>query len=200
MFPFRLTSRIEGLSLPLWRVGVLAALLLFLAVRPCSAQKAAITDLVVTNSRDDLLVFFTVKDAFSKEMIEAVKNGVPMTFTYEVVLYEQRENWPDSSIAKVSIDRVMRYDSLKEEYSVSEGESESRTLTFDNLPEAIRMMSEINGFRLLPLGRLQPGGDYILRVKALLAKKELPFKLHYLIPFYSLWGFETDWRELSFRY
>jgi len=197
---FGLTSWKEGLFFPLWRVGVFAALLLFLAARPCSAQKASITDLVVTNSRDDLLVFFSVQDAFSKEMIEAVKNGVPMTFTFEVVLYEQKENWPDSSIAKVSIDRVMRYDSLKEEYTVSEGDSESRTVTVDNLAEAMHLMREINGFHLLPLDRLQPGGDYILRVKALLAKKELPFKLHYLIPFYSLWGFETDWRELTFRY
>ena len=73
-------------------------------------------------------------------------------------------------------------------------------MTVVSLQEAMRIMSEINGYRLLPLSRLQPGADYNLRVKALLAKKELPFKMHYLIPFYSLWGFETDWYTLSFRY
>ena len=183
--------------------GSLITLLLLsflLPIPPCYGQKAAVDDLVVSNSKEDLLVFFTVKDAFSNEMIEAVKNGLPVTFTFQLQLYEINSGWPDSRIVDVSIDHILRYDGLKEEYTMTDDGEGGRTQTVGKLQEALRIMSEINGYRLLSLKRLRPGGDYRLRVKALLAKKELPFKMHYLIPFYSLWGFETDWYELSFRY
>jgi hypothetical protein len=182
--------------------GLCLALLVFalLWAGKALAQKAEITDLVVANSKDELLLFFSVKDAFSKDMEDAVRNGIPLTFTFLVELYQVRDNWPDSKIADVSIDHVLTFDSLKEEYTVEHGGSDGKTFVTENLSKAMQVMCEINGYRLIPLSRLQTGGDYTLQVKALLAKRELPFKLHYLIPFYSLWGFNTDWLKLSFRY
>jgi len=184
------------------RRGLCLALLLFAFfwAGKALAQKAKITDLVVANSKDELLLFFSVSDAFSKDMEDAVRNGIPLTFTFLVELYQVRENWPDRKIADISIDHVLTYDSLKEEYTVELGGRDGKSFVTDNLSKAMQVMSKINGYRLIPLSQLQAGGDYSLQVKALLAKKELPFKLHYLIPFYSLWGFNTDWFKLSFRY
>lgn len=175
-------------------------LLLLLPVPSVHAQQAVIKDLVVTNSKADLLVFFTLKDAFSKEMEEAVQNGIAVTFTFSLEVYEVREGWMDSQLASVSFDHVLSYDSLKDEYYVQKGESDDRKVAVEHLDQAIKMMCEVNGYRLLPVKELSSDRDYTLRVKASLVKKELPFKLHYLIPFYSLWGFTTDWVTLAFRY
>jgi len=180
---------------------ILFSLFIFLlAVLPAHGQKTAIKDLVITNSKQDLLVFFTLQDAFSKEMEEAVRNGIPVTFTFTLEVKEVREGWMDSELASVSFDHILSYDSLKDEYYVQKGESNGRKVVFDHLNEAIKVMCEINGYRLLPVNQLHSDKDYMLRVRASLVKKELPFKLHYLIPFYSLWGFTTDWVTLPFRY
>ena len=38
------------------------------------------------------------------------------------------------------------------------------------------------------------------RIKATLAETTLPLGIHYILPFTSLWDFETDWRTVEFRY
>ncbi|MDX2434004.1 MAG: DUF4390 domain-containing protein, partial [Desulfobacterales bacterium] len=63
--------------------------------------------------------------------------------------------------------------------------------------EAKMIMSEINGFKILPLTEIDQQASYIIRVKATLARKTLPLYFHYLIPFTSLWDFETKWHELT---
>jgi hypothetical protein len=60
-------------------------------------------------------------------------------------------------------------------------------------------MSEINGFKVLPLDELEPKAPYTLRVKAKLARKTLPSSFRYLVPFSSPWDFETKWHELTLR-
>ena len=181
-------------------VVLFGLLLSLLSGTPAFAQKAVIKDLVITNSKENLLVFFNLEDAFTKEMEEAVRNGIPVTFTFNMQVNEVREGWMDSELASVSFDHVLSYDSLKDEYYVQRGEKNDRKIALDTLNAAIRKMCEVNGYRLLPLSQLLPDRDYYLKVRASLVKKELPFKLNYLIPFYSLWGFTTDWVTLAFRY
>lgn len=179
---------------------LLGLALILQPVSVAQAQKAAIKDLVIANSKENLLVFFALQDAFTKEMEEAVRNGIPVTFTFSLEVKEERQGWMDSKLASVSFDHILSYDSLKDEYYVQRGEKGDRKEAVDTLAEAIKDMCEINGYRLLPVKQLRSDKDYILRVRASLVKKELPFKLHYLIPFYSLWGFTTDWVTLAFRY
>jgi len=49
----------------------------------------------------------------------------------------------------------------------------------------------------LPLKEIAPNSSYVIKVKAKLARKTLPLYFHYLIPFTSLWDFETKWHELK---
>ena len=61
------------------------------------------------------------------------------------------------------------------------------------------MMAEVNGVKVVDLSRLKPGGQYFLEVKARLERKTLPFFIHYLVPFWSLRDYETDWHYVEFR-
>ena len=47
---------------------------------------------------------------------------------------------------------------------------------------------------------IDPDSSYIINVKTKLARKTLPLYFHYLIPFTSLWDFETDWYTIDFIY
>lgn len=163
---------------------------------PLYAQDASITDFTVSNSEDQLMLYLTVTDCFTDDMVAAIHNGIPVTFTFYVNILRKRSNWPDKKISAHEFDHVMEYDSLKKEYRITINEKDDNKLTA-SLAEAKSLMSEINGYTVLPLEELQPDFSYILRVKAKLARKTLPLYFHYLIPFISLWDFETEWHELT---
>jgi len=163
------------------------------------AQEATITDFTVSNSEIQLLLYLSLQDCFTDEMETAIHNGIPATFTFYVELYQKRKALPDKKISTHNFNHIMDYDSLKKEYRIQKAEKKEDKLT-SSLAEAKTLMSEINGFEFFPLAQLDADSEYIVRVKAKLAKKTLPLYFHYLIPFSSLWDFETDWHKLVFYF
>src|SRR3989339_1117122 len=81
------------------------------------AQNATIEELIVTNSSTDLLLFLTVNNAFTKQMEEGIKNGIPVTFNFYVKLERKRNTWLNQQLVSLQFDHTLSYDTLKEEYS-----------------------------------------------------------------------------------
>lgn len=189
-----LSNVIDGLLI------LLAALCIF-RTPLCLAdtQPATIEDFFVTNSDSDLLLYLTVRNGFTQEMETGIQNGIPATYTYYVELYQTRKAWPDRKVSSHVIHRTVTYDNLKEEYSVIFSPAEKK-ITTTSLAEAEDDMSEINGYKIIPTSRLTANSPYLLRVRVRLAQETLPSYFHYLIPFSSLWDFETDWYSLRFTY
>ena len=187
------------------RRGVLPVLLLLLVLAlpiPASSRQdrtPTISDIIITTSASDLLLFATVKNAFTPEMEKGVKNGIPISFSFQIELDKVRDFWPDSTLVEKEIIHRLTYDSLKEEYSVELGEKQ-RTETTRSLARAKQLMAELNGLRVIARKKLVPDASYILRIKATLVKTTLPLGMHYVLPFTSLWDFETDWKSIEFRY
>jgi hypothetical protein len=176
----------------------LCLLLNLLPARTLYAQEASITDFTVSNSDSQLLLYLTVTDCFTEDMESALHNGIPATFTFYVDIYRKRSNWPDKTIKKHEFDHIVEYDSLKKEYKIQRNEKNDSKLT-TSLDEAKLLMSEINGFNILSIEEIDPDSSYIVNVKAKLARKTLPLYFHYLIPFTSLWDFETEWHKLTLQ-
>ena len=61
-------------------------------------------------------------------------------------------------------------------------------------------MSKVDGHKMIPIGELEKGRQYRLRTKAEVSKITLPFYLHYVLVFVSLWDVETDWYTIDFTY
>jgi len=167
-------------------------------VRSSYGQEAAISDFTASNSENNLLLYLGVTDWFTEDMEAAIHNGIPITFAFYIDLFARRRNWPDKKIRTHEFSHIMEYDSLKKEYLVHRNEKGDSKVTA-SLEEAKRLMSEINGFKVLPLNELTPGTSYRLRAKAKLARKAMPSYINYLIPFSSPWDFETKWREITVR-
>ncbi len=169
-----------------------------------AGQAAAIDELVVANSRRELLLYFQVRDAFTPQMVEAVQSGLPLVFSFTVRLERVRPRWPDEEVAELAFDHVLTYDALKEEYTVlreEEGDGgKGRRRVFRRLDAAREWMGRVSGLAVTPLDRLAGGQDYLVSVQARLGERTLPFGLHYLLPFFSQWDFETPWRTVRFRY
>lgn len=162
-------------------------------------QEAGISDFTVSNSESHLLLYLTVTDWFSEEMEAAIHNGIPVTFVFSIDLFVKKPNWPDKKIREYEFNHTMEYDSLKKEYLVHRKENGDSKITA-SLDEARKLISEINGFKIVRLDELSPQATYGLRAKAKLARKNLPLYFHYVIPFSSPWNFETKWNELTLRF
>jgi hypothetical protein len=66
-----------------------------------------------------------------------------------------------------------------------------------NFVAAKRILSEVIGLRVTELEKLYKGRRYKVQIMAKLDKTTLPFRLHNILFFLSLWDFETDWYTLD---
>lgn len=182
------------------RCLIFVFLLLLYSGARAEEDRPNIADIFITTSQTHLLLFCTVKNGFTQEMIEGVRNGIPVTFTYLIELEKVVRGWPDSTLVEMTIDHTLAYDSLKEQYRVTLPERGNDTVVTDSLEEAMSAMNELNGVKIINRAELEPDAPYALHVHATLAEKTLPLNMHYLVPFVSLWNFETETRTIEFRY
>ena len=67
------------------------------------AQEASVSNVIVTNTRDDLLVYMKVEGAFKEKMKQAILSGVPTTFSYLIRLNRVRNMWGDKNIVDLQL-------------------------------------------------------------------------------------------------
>jgi hypothetical protein len=169
-------------------------------VPPGYAQEARLTDLTVTNTRDDLLIYLRVEGAFREDIRQAILAGVPTSFSFLTSLYAVRRFWFDRQIADITVTHTLRYETLKKEFTVTRSWEPGKPRVTRSLEEACQWMASVEGLKVVALNRLEKGRQYQLRAKAELSRLTLPFYLHYVLFFLSMWDFETDWYTVDFIY
>jgi len=188
------------------KIKLLSAIFALLFPIQAFAQGVRIDNVIVTNTPQAVMVSFEVKDAFTKDIEEAIKSGIPTTFTFFVELYKKRELWFDERIVSLQFRHTVKYDTLKEEYEVYLEENQpSNGVRIKEISKVKDMMVKIRGIGdtsggipVIPHLALEKGGRYQLRMKAELDTINLPFPLNYMLFFVSFWDFETDWHVEEF--
>jgi hypothetical protein len=179
-------------------------LTLFIPVIASSAtkpeRKATIDELTATTSDTHLIVFGTLENSFTSEMIEILHSGIALRFSFFIELYKTTANWPDELMVAHNFQHIMTFDTLKETYRVTLQEDNNKVLSFRSLFEAQKGINEINGVKVVELKQLPPDNQYKLRIRAELYQKTLPLSLHNILPFLSWWDVETDWHTITFNY
>ncbi len=173
---------------------------LFFIIPSSFAQEARLKNIIVTNTRDDLLLYMTVQGAFREKTKKAILSGVPVTFSFIIPLYQTRNLWFDKKITETKISHTIKYNNLKKEFIVKRSWEKNKPLLTTSFEEARKLMTEIDSLKVISLSRLKKGREYQIRAKAELSKLTLPFYLHYVLIFVSLWDFETDWYTIDFTY
>ena len=164
------------------------------------AQDARLTNITVSNTRDDLLLYLNLEGAFSEKLKKAILSGVPATFSFLAKLNRVRNIWLNQDIANITVIHTIKYDNLKKEFIVRRSWRNNEREVTKSFSEAQKWMSEVNSLKIIPLGQLEKGQQYQLRTKAEVSKQTLPFYLHYVLFFISLWDIETDWYSIDFIY
>lgn len=179
---------------------LLIVLCLFLVPVKSFAADAKVTDLLISNTSDNLLVYLKLENSFTEKMEEAILAGIPTTFTFVLELHQERCWWFDRKISLLEVRHTIKYDNIKKILYVLFTEPGKEPEQFTEFSDAKTAMSELNGVAFAPLKQLTRGEPYYLRVKAKLDEVRLPLHLEYVFFFVSLWDFETDWARQDFVY
>jgi hypothetical protein len=163
-------------------------------------ETAVIENIKLANTRDDLLIYFDVKKAFTPKISQAVLNGIPSTFSFYITLYKTGSSWFDKKISDIEIKSTLKYNPLKKEFSILRPWKNDKTIVTPSFKEAKSLMTQLDNLTIIPLNQLVKGDKYQLRIKAELDKVTLPLSLHTVFFFVSFWNFETNWYLINFTY
>jgi hypothetical protein len=163
------------------------------------ANTVGFTDLIATTSETHLILFGVINNSFTDEMLSGLKGGVPVHFSFFIELF-QKDKKTENNLVDMEFRHTMTYDTLKDSYKVELGEINNKVVLFQNLDDAKKTMSEVNGVKIIALTKLAPDQTYQLRIRADLFEKTLPLSLHRILPFLSWWDRETAWHTLEFNY
>lgn len=187
-------------------VGLLLIVIFVLQLAaPCPVpakdeSQPILTDIKLANTRDDLLIYFEVENAFPPKITQSIENGIPTPFSFHVSLYRTGGSWLDKKITDLDVQSTIKYNSLKQEYTVSRAWKEEKPAVTKSFDEARDWITRVDNLVVTPLTDLVKGEKYQIRIRAKLTRVTLPFALHYVFFFVSFWDIKTDWYIINFTY
>ncbi len=164
------------------------------------AQEARLKNITISSENEKLLVSLEVEGAFTQDVMEAILKGVPADFSFLIKLDRSRSWWADEELADIEVTHTIKYNNLKKEFTVYRSWVDAKPIITQSLAEAQSLMSRIEGLAVIDIRQMQKDRQYHLQAKAELREMTLPFYLHYVFYFVSLWDFETDWHSVVFVY
>lgn len=177
--------------------AVFIAALVVLAPAGAYGAAPAITGVKVDEGHP-LRVSFTVSDAFTSDIEEAVRSGIPTSFTFRVRLDRAKTLWMDEDMGTWEFKHTVNYDTLKQVFEVVLDEKGGKVVRTEDFEEMKALMTTCDGVILTPRRPLEGGQRYTFRIMAELNTIRLPFLLDYMLFFLRFWDVETDWHTHSF--
>ena len=163
-----------------------------------SSIDPAVDKVNIINNSDSVQVSFEVKNAFTKDIEDGIKSGIPTTFTFFIEISQKQDLWVDETLAEMTFRHTIKYDTLKEEYEIVQGEKQQSTLRVKDIEQAKKIMARGDNIIIKPVLALVKEKGYQLRIKATLDPVNLPFPLNYMLFFVSFWNYETSWYAKEF--
>ena len=134
-------------------------------------------------------VRFTLRNAFTPEMVEALKSGIEITFKTTVEVERVYRGWFNRTMGQVRYTRSVRYDALSRVYRLHRDDGD------ELLADVLAALDRMTRFEVIvPVtGDVEKGKPYRARVHARLDKVGLSEPLRSIFFFSSLWDVETAW-------
>jgi hypothetical protein len=153
------------------------------------SPKPRITDIHGRAKGKEARVFFTLRKAFSPEMVEALKSGIEISFKTVVRVERVHRNWFNARLGEVTFSRSVRYDALSRVYHLNRGKGA------ELFPDIFTALAGMTRYEVIvPLDyEVTRGKRYRAYVRTRLDKVGLSEPLRSILFFSSLWDVETEW-------
>lgn len=184
-----------------YRAVLIFLFVIIFAAIPALARAAEpeIRDILITNDKENVLLYARLVNGFKPDMEVAVLNGIPATFVMDIEVYQERFVTWDKKISGQEIKRTIKYDNLKKTFSVFFN-NKKEPVVFSDFESAQKAMCDYNGIVAVPLSHLQKGKSYYVLIKVKMDKVRLPLHMEYVFFFVSYWDFETSLHRQNFSY
>ena len=186
------------------RPGLISILVFFFfiltmgLVSPVSAVSPDVVNIGVGTNGKYVVMNARLVDGFTEKILEAIENGVPMGFTFEIELRKDNTLWVDSLVSSNKVRHRVQFDSLKKIYRFSEsGKNVKRKIITRKESRYQKLMLTLKDIPIAPIYKLDPNEKYYVRVKADLETDRFWFPFNYIFFFVPFNAFETSWAQTS---
>lgn len=131
---------------------------------------------------------------FSKKMLEALKNGIPITVQLDIEVSRHRDYLWDEKVATLEQRYQLQYHALTKQYLLKNLNSASQH-SLSSLKSALAALGNITDLPLLDRKLLDDHEQYSARMQASLDVEALPVPLRLLAYFTSGWRLSSEWYE-----
>lgn len=134
----------------------------------------------------EVLVSLELNGAYTEDLRSAIQSGLQTTFDYDVRLSREEAFWPDSTVASATVSVTVKYDSLKEQYSLArmvDGRVEETVVANDE-SEIEALLTQFERLPLFMTGDLEPNASYRVQVRV----ERRPRDGWFLLPWARAWA------------
>jgi len=183
--------------------GLLAAFAAVLGLLCAGVLQAQETGLEIRNAstRLDAGVWYLsarIDYRLNRDTLDALQNGIPLTFELRVELTED-QNWlPDESVASLRQSYELSWQPLSRGYLVrnmNSGDQRAHTTLF----AALNDLGRIADLPLIDAALIAEDADYIVSLRAALDQQKLPGLLRMLAFWDDDFTLESDWYRWNLR-
>jgi len=170
--------------------------ILLLASGVLSAAEITYKTVVIGEENGQIVIDLLEHYELSDVMIEALENGVPLTFVTEVTLEPEEGGFWRSALLKKRLRRTLRYHPLAESYEVWDSLTE-KSRFFATREAALVALGDIKEWVLIPADQLEKKRFYQITVESWHDIGALPLPLRpraYLSPGWHLSSKVYEWR------
>lgn len=189
-------SRAEVMGLCGKAAATFIACLLLYGLPEAGAAESSLNPLTVIKQNDQLAISAHLDSKFFSQVEETITSGIPATFSYEIEVWRQTKLWADKSVLSRGLERVIMFNSLTNEYFVTQRDkTASWDRTSKDIEEAKGWISQVEALPLLELSTLDPTGTYYVRVRATVKTEQSPSVLKYMFLFLRPSAQTTPWEK-----
>lgn len=180
-----------------WKAAAFALVGCLLAAFPSEgAAQSSFSPLAVARQQDMLAVSTQLEGDFFSTVEEAITSGIPTTFSFEIEIWMQHRLWSDKSVASKGLARVIRFNSLTNEYQVlQQGGPKDWERTTKDLEEVKDWITRVEGVPVVELSELDPEKTYYVRTRATVKTEKSRSALKYMLFMLPWTGKKTSWEQ-----
>ncbi|MGF1642689.1 MAG: DUF4390 domain-containing protein [Thiotrichales bacterium] len=177
------------------RTGWVLIITLWLAFAAAYAQTAdfRVKDLVAKVVDGVHQVSLKLDLSFSEEMLEALRNGVPLVVQVDIEVVQPRYYWWDNTLVSIKQRYQLRYHALSQSYVVRNLNTDAQE-SMRTLSAALDALATMNDIPVVDASLIPATANYVGRLRVMLDIDALPLPLKMRAYTRPEWRAASDWR------
>jgi hypothetical protein len=177
-------------------VLLFAALALLMLALPARAEGILVRDAALVAAEEGYYLEADFEITLNATLEDALNKGVPLYFLLEFEVIRPRWYWLDDKVVSTQQQYRLAYNALTRQYRLGIG---AFFQNFNDLNEALALLSRVRRRQVLELGMLSRGSVYAAAVRMRLDVSQLPkpFQLNALAS--RDWNLSSDWHRWSVK-